>query len=103
MPVLLDEKTTKMWLDPSVPYAECYKSILESNIIAKGDDIDMYEVSPLVNKVSNQSADCILPKTQLDEKSFNKGIGRFFQKKSGPSTVNVEELKIDVASKNKSK
>ena len=67
MPVLLDDKTTKMWLDPIVPYDECYKSILESNIIAKGDDIEMYEVSSLVNKVSNQSADCILPKTQFDD------------------------------------
>ena len=70
MPVLLDETTTEMWLDPSKTFAECYNNIIKSNIISKGDGIDMFEVSPLVNKVANQSADCILPKTDFDAKSF---------------------------------
>ena len=78
MPALLNEETTKMWLDPNVSFAECYNKVIKSDIVSKGIGIDMYEVGTLVNKVKNQSADVILPKAELEAKSFKKGIGRFF-------------------------
>ena len=68
MPVLLDEKTREMWLDPNKSFAECYKAIIESDIICDGNKIEMVEVGPLVNKVVNQSADCILSKAEYDQK-----------------------------------
>ena len=54
MPVLLNEQTKVMWLDPEVSFKDCYHAIYNSDVI-KGQDLEFFEVSDLVSSVKNQS------------------------------------------------
>ena len=74
MPVLLDDETCQMWLDPSKTFQECFDAISRSHIIRSAglEEIQIVKVGPLVNNCRNQSADCILPKAQFDEKQFKE-------------------------------
>ena len=77
MPVLLNDETKKLWLDPSVSFHDCFKAIMNTDVY-KG--LTFYEVSEMVNSVKNDVPEIILPKKDYDEVSLKKGIGRFFSK-----------------------
>jgi hypothetical protein len=77
MPVLLNDETKKLWLDPSVSFHDCFKAIMNTDVY-KG--LTFYEVSEMVNSVKNDVPEIILPKKDYDEITLKKGIGRFFSK-----------------------
>lgn len=53
MPVLLDDHSCEMWLDPSKSFAECCEAITESEVIRTGQGVDIVEVGPLVGNIRN--------------------------------------------------
>lgn len=58
MPVILsDEAAWRMWLDPDVP-GDGVAHLLRP---APADDMETYEVSPIVNSARNDSVECIQP------------------------------------------
>ena len=56
MPVILDEKTAKFWLDPRVKDLEALKKVL---IPYDLEDMELYEVSPKVNNARYKEPDAI--------------------------------------------
>jgi len=85
MPVLLDEKTKEMWLDPNYKFADCLKAVVESKCY---EQVDFYEVGQLVNSIKNDSEDCVMAAKDYSAKLHEKGLGKFFGK-----PVNIEEMK----------
>ena len=62
MPVFLDEKTKALWLDPKYSFKECFRAIMDSDVVKSGEHLEFLEVSSLVNSIRNQTSDCIMPK-----------------------------------------
>jgi len=81
MPVFLTPDTAALWLDQTKPFAEIIASVLKASKVHAASQLLLYEVSPLVSNIRNESPDCILPKKEYDAKQLSKGIGRFFKKK----------------------
>jgi len=79
MPVFLTPATAALWLDPAKSFSEVVAPVLKASE-AHAQGLFMYEVSPLVSSVKNESPDCILPKKEMDKRSLSGGLGRFFKK-----------------------
>jgi putative SOS response-associated peptidase YedK len=77
MPVFLNERTKTLWLDPDVPFKSCFKEIMTSKVY---EGLSFYEVGELVNSVKYDNPEVILPRAEFEEKSYQKGLGRFFTK-----------------------
>lgn len=86
MPVFLTPETAATWIDPAKRYADICEKVKAESKAHSEKWLLVHEVSALVSNVRNDSADCVLPKTEYDAKHFAKGLGRFFQKKAVPST-----------------
>jgi len=82
MPVFLTPETAALWLDPSAKWKDIIGTVVKNSQLHAQTQLLMYEVSPLVSNIRNESADCIVPKKDFDAKQLSKGIGRFFQKKT---------------------
>jgi putative SOS response-associated peptidase YedK len=82
MPVFLTPETAALWLDPKAKWDDIISGILKTSQAVASKHLLMYEVSPLVSNIRNESKDCILPKKDYNAHQLAKGIGRFFQKKS---------------------
>lgn len=80
-PVFLTPETAATWLDRSASFAKVIRPVLHSaQVHAK--QLLIYEVSPLVSNVKNESPDCILSKKEYDARQFSRGLGKFFTKKA---------------------
>jgi putative SOS response-associated peptidase YedK len=77
MPVLLSSKTAQLWLGKS-PFDEILPSIFQSSK-HEASLLFCTQVSNLVNSISNKSRDVTLPVSEQKKRSFEKGLGRFFQ------------------------
>lgn len=55
MPVILDEQSASAWLAPESPQRDILDLLQPYN----GDDLEMYEVSRLVNSPANDTPECI--------------------------------------------
>lgn len=58
MPVILHEKYEAVWLDPELRDVDKLKELLKPY---PSDEMEMYEVSTIVNSPKNESPDCIKP------------------------------------------
>lgn len=63
MPVILEQKNEKSWLDSSIPTEEHIKLLLPY----REDQISYHTISPMVNKVSNDSPQLIVPAPPADQ------------------------------------
>jgi len=86
MPVFLTPETAQLWLDASVSFKEVISKVLKTAHEHAKIQLLLYEVSPLVSNIKNDSPDCILPKKQYDSKKLSSGLGRFFKKATEPAT-----------------
>lgn len=80
-PVFLTPETAAMWL-ASAKWSDVIDKVCAASQAHAQKQLSLYEVSPLVSNIKNESPDCILPKKDYDARQLSKGIGRFFQKKS---------------------
>jgi len=80
MPLFISSDDLSSWLDTSTSY-ESISDSLQARARDVAADLNLLEVSSMVNSIKSQSADCILPKKVADEKQFSTGIGRFFAKR----------------------
>jgi putative SOS response-associated peptidase YedK len=64
MPVLLNSKTKDMWLDSTYSFQECFKEIYKAKAY---EGLTFYEVGDLVNKVKNDTPDCLLKRKEYEE------------------------------------
>mmetsp|Transcript_93858 Transcript_93858/g.176422 ORF Transcript_93858/g.176422 Transcript_93858/m.176422 type:complete len:363 (+) Transcript_93858:38-1126(+) len=85
MPVFLTPETAALWLEPSARWADILREVLQVSQAHAKSQLLLYEVSTLVSNIRNESPDCLLPKKDYDARQLSKGIGRFFQRKSGTS------------------
>lgn len=85
MPVFLTPETASLWLEPSARWADILREVLQVSQAHAKSQLLLYEVSTLVSNIRNESPDCLLPKKEYDARQLSKGIGRFFQRKSGVS------------------
>ena len=58
MPVILHEKDEGVWLDPDLKDLNKLKALL---VPYPSEEMEMYEVSTIVNSPKNESPDCIKP------------------------------------------
>lgn len=82
MPIFLTPESAALWLDPAAKWRDIIGSVVKASQAHAQSQLLIYEVSPLVSNIKNESSDCILPKKDYDARQLSKGIGRFFQKKS---------------------
>ncbi len=59
MPVILHEKDEAVWLDPELRNVDQLKELLKPY---PSNEMEMYEVSTIVNSPKNESPDCMKPK-----------------------------------------
>ncbi|CAE7705624.1 hmces [Symbiodinium pilosum] len=95
MPVFLTPETAASWLDPSVPFSEIIRPVLKMSQAHAQSQLLLYEVSPLVSNIRNESPDCVLPKKKYDEKQLAKGIGRFFKPKPADSDLKSKKRTLE--------
>jgi putative SOS response-associated peptidase YedK len=80
MPLFLSKEGITTWLDTALPYETISKGlVVKAETLV--DHLTFIEVSQIVNSIRNQSADCIIPKKDFEDKQFSQGLGRFFTKK----------------------
>eukprot|EP00434_Breviolum_minutum_P010036 symbB.v1.2.008852.t1/scaffold553.1/size187910/13 len=79
------------WLDLRVPFTEVVGPVLKAAQAHAQSQLLLYEVSPLVSNIKNESPDCILPKKEYSAKQLTKGIGRFFKSKTEGAKQPVKE------------
>lgn len=82
MPIFLTPETAALWLDPSAKWKDIIGTVVKASQVHAQSQLLIYEVSPLVSNIRNESPDCILSKKDFDARQLSKGIGRFFQKKN---------------------
>lgn len=85
MPIFLTPETAAMWLDPSAKWRDIIGTVVKTSQVHAQSQLHIYEVSPLVSNIKNESPDCVLPKKDYDARQLSRGIGRFFQKKAETS------------------
>ncbi|CAE7454443.1 pab1, partial [Symbiodinium necroappetens] len=81
------ERTAASWLDLQRPFKEIISNVLKVSQAHAQSELFLYEVSPLVSNIRNESPDCVLPKKKYDEKQLSKGIGRFFRPKTDAGSL----------------
>lgn len=91
MPVFLTPESALRWLDLRVPFTEVVGPVLKAAQAHAQSQLLLYEVSPLVSNIKNESPDCILPKKEYSAKQLTKGIGRFFKSKTEGAKQPVKE------------
>jgi len=95
MPVFLTPETAASWLDLQRPFKEIISNVLKVSQAHAQSELFLYEVSPLVSNIRNESPDCLLPKKKYDEKQLSKGIGRFFKPKTDTGEFSGQKRSID--------
>mmetsp|Transcript_13535 Transcript_13535/g.32140 ORF Transcript_13535/g.32140 Transcript_13535/m.32140 type:complete len:328 (+) Transcript_13535:43-1026(+) len=95
MPVFLTPETAASWLDLQRPFKEIISNVLKVSQAHAQSELFLYEVSPLVSNIRNESPDCVLPKKKYDEKQLSKGIGRFFRPKTDAGEFSGQKRSID--------
>jgi putative SOS response-associated peptidase YedK len=71
MPVILEEIVRAQWLDP-----EAHPDELAGMLVPDaGREYERYTVSPIVNRVTNDSPACIEPYEAQDDLFANPGAG----------------------------
>eukprot|EP00439_Symbiodinium_sp_Y106_P049942 s6213_g6.t1 len=83
----LSAVTAASWLDLQRPFKEIISNVLKVSQAHAQSELFLYEVSPLVSNIRNESPDCLLPKKKYDEKQLSKGIGRFFKPKTDTGSL----------------
>lgn len=92
-PGVVPEKDLDQWLDPQLPI----QAALTKVKALTEEDVEVYQVSRLVNSVKNESSDCCLPLEKYKEKLKTTGISRFFQpvdKRKSDDPISGKKLKI---------
>jgi|ERR1712007_154258 len=94
MPIFLTTNTAVLWLDHSRPFGKIIGTVVKNSQLHAQNDLLLYEVSPLVSNIRNESPDCILPKKEYDENKFSSGLGRFFKKagRSGETVLQQDAM-----------
>lgn len=75
MPVILTPELQKLWLDPTVPFRTCFSKIYKAS---PKDMLEFYKVADVVNKIKNDSEDCVMKLEEYKKKLHSRGLGRFF-------------------------
>lgn len=91
MPVFLTPETAQAWLTGH-PFDDIAGQVIKK-CRELSEELFCTEVSPLVNSISNQSREVTLPVSEQKKRSFEKGLGRFFQvnpKKEEPGSKKVK-------------
>lgn len=91
MPVFLTPSTALTWLDLRLPFTEIVRPVLKAAQAHAQSQLLLFEVSPLVSNIKNESPDCILPKKEYNAKQLSKGIGRFFKSKTDEGAKRPED------------
>ena len=78
MPVMLSAETARLWMG-TAPFSEIVGPIVKA-CRSQAEGLFCTQVSNLVSSISNKSRDVTLPVAEMKEKSFQKGLGRFFTK-----------------------
>ena len=68
MPVILNDKTREMWLNPEISFNKIYAALYESN---PKDLLSYHKVASVVNSIKNDNEDCCLELKEYEKKLHN--------------------------------
>jgi putative SOS response-associated peptidase YedK len=81
MPVLLEEDEVDLWINTKNSFHEIIdRKILNQQKKIWGE-VDHYRCAPHVNSIKEKSEKCLLSLEDYKNQLYQKGLGRFFQKK----------------------
>lgn len=93
MPVFLSPQTALAWLS-GLPFDDIVGQVIKK-CREISEDLFCTEVSPLVNSISNKSREVTLPVSEQKKRSFEKGLGRFFQVSSKKEEPDPKKVKTE--------